>query len=110
MILGDYFLSGSLLKKISGNIHYLFICVGILIIYLLIRSLIIWLININAIRLLSYLASSLFVLLLLLLMVIFLDQVNHLFLKAILQCLSFFGVAVFIIYIFTYVKNTYKKA
>lgn len=104
-----YFVIETMLDLITDHIHYLVIFMAILIIYLFVKSFTIWIIKLKAIRLLSYLMSSLFVFVFLLLMIVFLDKLDDLFIKAILQSLSFLGIVVFVFYIFSYVKNTSKK-
>lgn len=99
-----------LMHYIFANVHYFIILLGILIIYFLIKSMIIWFLRFRAIRLLSFVVSSLVVFVITLTMIVFGEQFNVSIIKLFLQGLSFFGIGLLMYYLFSYIKNTLKKA
>lgn len=91
-------------------ILFILIFVGIIISYLLVQPFIIWFVSIQSTRLLSYIISSLFVIVSFFIIMLFIDKLDDSTfssLKIALQCIAFFGIALIIYYSF---QRLMKKA
>src|SRR5690625_883472 len=96
------------LKLVDGYVFYLLIFSIMIISYLFIRPLITWFVTLQSIRLLSYLFSSLSVLLLIFIVTFSIEELNHLLInlfKVTLHCLAIFGCGLAIIHVFQRIIN-----
>ena len=80
---------------VEEYVYYILIFIGIIISYLLVRPFITWFVTLKSTRLLSYIISSLIILLILFIATNSIEELNHLLFNIFrvgLQCLAVFGV------------------
>lgn len=83
------------LKIVDDYVFYIVFSIAILLSYLFIKPFIMWFVTLESVHLLSYLMSSLMIIILFLFMMIYIDNIQDLFLgmfKITLECLAVFGI------------------
>lgn len=91
-----YLLKGNVsLKIIEDYVFYIIIFIAILLSFVVVRPFITWLITLESVQLLSYLVSSLIIMLIVVLLKSYINDFQEVFLnllKITLQCLAAFGI------------------
>jgi len=97
---------------VEDYVFYIMLFLVILINYLFVKPFITWFVTFRSIRLLSYIFSSLIVILLLFIIMLSVDELNNLIVNLIeiaLHCLAFFGIGLVVYQGFQKIIKKYKK-